>query len=136
MSGLLLAVSGWLIRRRAGEAIPQRARVLHDGLWIGLAVVARGELSRAAIGRAGGRSAARDAWVLFHRSHVAAAVIAALGIPLGLAYGWFVEPRLEGVAPFWVVPMALGALAYPRRAEVIGLDETPELPPDPEAPGS
>ena len=63
----------------------------------------------------------------FFRSHVAGAAIAALGVPLGLAYGWWVNPRLEGVIPFWVIPLTLGFLAIPRRLELLEWDNAPRV---------
>lgn len=130
--GLMIAVSGWLIRRRANEPIAPPARGLHDGLLlglIGLAVVSylmrRRWLARPA-------SLPRDqVESLFYRSHAGSAAVAAFGVPLGLAYGWFVDPQLRGVAPFWVVPMALGLLAFPRRGELDGYAPPPR---NPEAP--
>jgi hypothetical protein len=50
----------------------------------------------------------------FFRAHVLAASLGTLAVPLGLAYGWLVRPRLDAVAPFWVVALALGFLAMPR----------------------
>lgn len=118
-AGLLIAVSGWVLRRRAQAGIGPPPRGLHDELLFALIIVAvvsylvrrawiwRPESLEHATGRA-----------RFYRLHVGAAAIAVLGVPLGIAYGWFVDPRLEGVAPFWVVPMAMGILAIPRRGEI------------------
>jgi hypothetical protein len=129
--GLMIAVSGWLLRRRA-EDIVRPAPRMHKGLLLALVFVAvasylirrtgLGRLSDAPAGRREGR---------FYWSHVGSAAIAAIGVPLGLVYGWFVDPRLEGVIPFWVVPLALGFLAIPRRGELADL--SPTLP-NPEAP--
>ena len=121
--GLMIAVSGWLLRRRAEDAIVRPDRGLHDALLLSLVAVAVASyvMRRRWTGRpspaASDRRDARFFW-----SHVGAAGLAALGIPLGLAYGWWVDPRLEGVIPFWVVPMALGFLALPRRGELEELD--------------
>jgi hypothetical protein len=116
--GFMIAVSGGLIRRRAEDAIAPRGRWLHDGLLFALMAVAVASYlaRRAARGVASMPTGRRE--VHFYRTHVGAAAIAAMGVPLGLAYGWFVDPSLEGVAPFWVVPMALGLLAIPRRGEL------------------
>ena len=59
----------------------------------------------------------------FTRSRVAASVVAGLAVPLGFAYGWFADPRLEALAPFWVAALGLGFLALPRGHELDGLDE-------------
>jgi peptidoglycan/LPS O-acetylase OafA/YrhL len=116
--GFMIAVSGWLIRRRAGEVIAPPARGLHDGLLFALVAVAVASY----LVRRGSRRVASlppdRRQSVFYRTHAGSAAIAALGVPLGLAYGWFVDPSLEGVAPFWVVPMALGLLAIPRRGEL------------------
>jgi hypothetical protein len=130
--GFMIALSGWLIRRRAIEPIAPPPRGLHDGLLfglLGLAVISylmrRRWLARPA-------SLPRDQLeARFYRSHVGSAAVAALGVPLGLAYGWFVDPQLKGVVPFWVVPIALGLLAFPRRGELDGVATPPQ---NPEAP--
>src|SRR5262249_21180769 len=132
--GLMIAASGSLLRRRAGEGIIPPARGMHEGLLLALVIVAvaRYVVRRAGPGRLSaippGRRAARFFW-----SRVGAAAIAAIGVPLGLIYGWSVDPRLEGVIPFWVVPLALGLLAIPRRGE---LDDLYPPPPTPEAPST
>ena len=117
--GMMIAVSGWLLRRRAGQDLPLPPRGLHDGLLFALLVVAVcGYLVRRAwAARPASLTPDRRA-ARFFRTHVGSAAIAALGVPIGLAYGWFVDPRLEGVAPFWVIPLALGFLAIPRRGEL------------------
>ena len=51
---------------------------------------------------------------LFYWSHVGPALIAAVAIPLGFAYGWLVAPWLDAVIPFWAVPLRLGFLSLPR----------------------
>ena len=111
--GALIGMSGWLIRRRAGEEIARPARGLHDGLLFALIAAAvvsyllrRPRRRPAAL--APDRFAAR-----FYRRHVGAAAIAAIGVPLGLAYAWFVDPRLEAVAPFWIVPSRWGSSPFP-----------------------
>jgi hypothetical protein len=127
--GVMIAVSGWLLRGRAEAMVPRPARGPHDVLLLALIVAAVASyLSRRSWLRrpAGLPPAPREA--CFFWSHVGAAAIAAIGPPLGLAYGWFVDASLEGVAPFWVVPMAMGALAFPHRGEL----DLPD-PADPEA---
>jgi hypothetical protein len=119
--GLMIAVSGWLLRRRA-EDIVRPAPGMHEGLLLSLVLVAVASylVRRAGLGPLSGVPAGRRG-ARFFRSHVGSSVIAAIGVPLGLIYGWFVDPRLEGVIPFWVVPLALGFLAIPRRGELDNL---------------
>jgi hypothetical protein len=129
----MIAVSGWLLRRRAEDGVVVPARGTHDGLLMALFAVG---IVSYFWRRRGMRSSShlpierrlRD----FYWSHVGAAAVAALGVPLGLAYGWWVDPRLEAVIPFWVIPLALGFLSIPRRAELDDIDpSTPnrEAPP-------
>ena len=54
----------------------------------------------------------------FYWSHVLSASIAALATPLGIVYGWLIDPRLGSVIPFWVVPLTMGFLAIPRTREL------------------
>jgi peptidoglycan/LPS O-acetylase OafA/YrhL len=108
--GAMIAASGWLIRIRSRGPAPRPIPGLHDALLLAL------------LGTAIGSYLTRRRWS--RRSHVAAAAIAALGVPIGLAYGWLVDPRLEGVAPFWVIPIAMAILAIPRRGV-----ERPPIPP-------
>jgi hypothetical protein len=126
-TGLMIAVSGWLLRLRAGafDRPAQPTRLLHQGLMTALAVVAASSyLARRLLGR---RAALRDPSRrarTFFRAHVLPALIAALAAPLGLAYGWFLAPSLESVIPFWVVALALGFLSLPRVAELADFDQT------------
>jgi hypothetical protein len=128
--GLMIAVSGWLLRRRAEDIVRPVPR-MHEGLLLALVSVAVAGylIRRTGLGRLSGLHAGRREG-RFYWSHVGSAAIAAIGVPLGLVYGWCVAPRLEGVIPFWVVPMALGLLAIPRRGE---LDDLSPTPPNPEA---
>jgi hypothetical protein len=129
--GLTIAVSGWLLRRRAEDIVRPIPR-MQEGLLLALVFVAVAShlIRRTRLGRLSGVPAGRREG-RFYWSHVGSAAIAALGVPLGLVYGWFVAPRLEGVIPFWVVPLALGLLSIPRRGE---LDDRSPTPPNPEAP--
>ncbi len=130
--GLLIAASGWSLRRHAEKRPFAASRNLHDGLLFGLIVVAvcsymvRRIRLRGSDGEDRSRRTARFFW-----THVGSAAVAAVGVVLGFVYGWYVNPRLEGVIAFWVVPMALGFLALPRRGE---LDDLGPSPPSPEAP--
>jgi hypothetical protein len=130
--GLMIAVSGWLLRRHAQREFIGPAREWHDGLLFGLIAVGvcsyfirRTWLRRSDSGDPS-RRAARFFW-----THVGSAAVAAVGAPLGFVYGWYVDPRLKGVIVFWVVPLALGLLAFPRRGEV---DENGPSSRSPEAP--
>lgn len=114
----MIAVSGWLIRLRAQGPAPRPIPGLHDALLLGLFVTsAASYLIRRRWTRWATSLSPSTRPPDFHRSHVAAAAVAALGVPIGLAYGWFVDPSFDGIAPFWVVPMAMGLLAIPRRWE-------------------
>ncbi len=121
--GLTIAVSGWLLRGREPEVPARIGLDVHQVLtfgWLGLGVLSF--LSRRIMGR---RTALRDPFhreSRFFRSHVVPAITAALIAPLGLVHGWWSDPRLEAVIPFWVVPMALGLLALPRASELDGFD--------------
>jgi hypothetical protein len=64
----------------------------------------------------------------FYWAHVLSAVVGALAIPMGFAYGWLIRPRLDGVGPFWVVALALGALAYPRTQDWDDVSDRMPLP--------
>ena len=126
---LLIALSGGLLRVRAEAGLVRPARALHDALLnslFGVAVasylVRRGS-SRRSDHLPMGRRLRRFYWF-----HVGAALVAAIGVPLGLAYGWWVDPQLKAVIPFWVVPLALGLLAIPRRAELDDIDPPPDGP--------
>lgn len=132
--GGMIAASGGLLRRRAGQGVVVPAPGSHDGLLFGLIVVAvasyfvrRAWLRRTGTMPADGR-AARFFW-----THVGSAAIAAVGIPLGLLFGWYVDPHLDAVIPFWVVPLALGFMALPRRGE---LEDLGPSSPSPEAPST
>ncbi len=59
----------------------------------------------------------------FRRARLGSAALGALAVPLGFAYGWFADPRLEALAPFWVGALGLGFLALPRGHELDGFAE-------------
>jgi hypothetical protein len=113
--GAGIAVSGWLLRWHDRQALPRAAEGVGQALMGGLLVVAVASL----VVR---RTASRREASGFYRGHVLAAALAALAVPLGLAYGWLVRPSLDAVAPFWVAALALGFLALPRAYELDGLD--------------
>ncbi|WP_435018333.1 hypothetical protein TA3x_000298 [Tundrisphaera sp. TA3] len=106
-----IAASGWLLRdREITEAPPGgtlQAHRLAMLLLLGLVAIAYATL-RAGPGK----------------FRVIAAAVAALAVPLGLAHGWYVDPALPTIAPFWVAALGLGALAYPRGGRSVpGADE-------------
>jgi len=117
--GLVIALSGGLLRFRTGALGPAASRDLHQELMAGLLVIsvisyaARRILSQRAVH---GQAASRES--LFYWSHVLPAIIAALAAPLGLVYGWWVDRSVQSVVPFWVVALALGTLALPRAREL------------------
>ena len=121
--GLMIAVSGWLLRMRAGVPVPPAATDLHRRLTLLLAVVGvTSYLSRRLLGR---RAALRDPSrraSRFFWSHVLPALIAALAVPLGVLYGWMIVPSLDAVVPFWIVPLSLGVLSLPREHELADFD--------------
>lgn len=128
VTGVMIAASGWLLRSRGDEVPVRTDRNLSYGLVVGLVLVAlvshtwrRASARGAAVGTPDERAAR------FYRSHVGPAAVAALGVPLGLAYGGWVDSRLGSVAPFWVVPLALGFLAWPRRAELDDFDSPSKI---------
>lgn len=122
--GAGIAASGLYLGRLDRGALlwPEQAaeRVAHAALFT---VIAAGFVALRVFGS---RSALRDPGrraTRFYRAHVAGAAIGALAVPLGLAYGWAIRPRLDGVAPFWVAALALGLLAWPRAAELDDFEE-------------
>jgi hypothetical protein len=122
--GLGIAASGVLLRWRDRWAAARGPEWLRRALLGALlAVVVVSYVTRRVLA---GRELLRDPaarLARFHRGHLLAAVVAALAVPLGLAYGWFIRPRIDAVAPFWIAALALGFLALPRGAELEGLDE-------------
>jgi hypothetical protein len=122
--GIGIAASGLLLRWRDRGALFRAPDVARQAMLGGLfAVVVASYLCRRFLAR---RSVLRDPAGRarhFFRAHVASAALGALAIPLGLAYGWTVSPRLDAVAPFWVAALALGFLALPRGPELDDFDE-------------
>lgn len=123
-TGTGIAVSGWLLRWHDRLAVFRAPDSVGRGLMAALVALA---LASYTVRRVrGGRESLRDPASResrFYRGHVQAAALAALAVPLGLAYGWLVRPRLDAVAPFWVAALALGLLALPRASELEGFDD-------------
>ena len=131
-AGVGIAASGALLRWRDRWAVERAPDNVGRGL---MAVLFALVVLSFAVRRAwGGREALRDPETRAQRlvrASVASAALAAMAVPLGLAYGWFVRPQLDAVLPFWVAAIALGFLAFPRPSVLEGLDPT-----DPEGPSS
>ncbi len=123
--GLTIALSGWILRGREEAGPLAKTGRLHDVLMVALIMLA---VASYLVRRTARRSAAasdlvgRRRW--FYRSHVVAATIAALAAPLGLLYGFWIDPRLEAIIPFWVVALSMGLLAFPRARELDDFDQT------------
>jgi hypothetical protein len=117
--GLVIAVSGGLLRLCAGNEPASFSHELQQGLVAGLLVVtlvsyaARRILTQRLLR---GKVPASES--LFYWAHVLPAMIAAFAAPLGLAYGWWVDARLQSVIVFWVASLALATLALPRSSEL------------------
>ena len=127
--GLTIAIGGWLLRGRAEAGPPSKPQRLHEVLMAALIVLAVASyLVRRTARRRVAATDPGDRQATFYRSHVMAASIAALAAPLGIVYGWWIDPRLEAVIPFWVVPMALGFLSIPRAHELDDFDRSPTNP--------
>jgi hypothetical protein len=122
--GIGIAISGSLLRRadigfllRAPDIVGQMLLGTLMALAISSYVWRRVWSGRAAL-RDPARRARR-----FYLGHVVAAAIGALAVPLGFAYGSLIDPELIGVGPFWVVALALGALALPRASDLTDFDD-------------
>jgi hypothetical protein len=117
--GLVIAISGGLLRFRAGSEAATFSRRFHQELMACLVLVAvTSYAARRILTQRLWRGKAPASESLFYWSHVLPAAIAALAAPLGLAYGWFIDPTVKSVIPFWVVALALGSLALPRSTEL------------------
>jgi hypothetical protein len=117
--GLTIAVGGWLLRGRAEPAQPPNSQWLREVLRDGLLVLAVASYVVRRLAR--WYAAATDPGrrqATFYGSHVMSATIAAMAAPLGIVYGWWIDPRLAAIIPFWVVPLVLGFLAIPRAHEL------------------
>jgi hypothetical protein len=120
-----IAASGWILGRHDPDAaLPWgtlQTRQLALGSLVGLVAASYATLRVIA-----GREALHDPKKRasrFFRGRVAASMIGAVAIPLGFAYGWYVDSHLQAIAPFWVAALALGLLAMPRGGELDDFDE-------------
>lgn len=125
VAGLLLVLSGFAVREFDFGIPPigqqEGARRAAYATLIG--VVVASYATRRALG---GRSALRDPATRGPRyclAHVAGAMIGAMAVPLGFAYGILVRPDIQEIALFWVAGMALGFLSLPRGHELADFDE-------------
>jgi hypothetical protein len=117
--GLSIAVSGWLLRKHAETWQPRPAKTLSDSLYVALiALAVASYASKRLLAARAARAEPLRRDRLFYWAHVGPTLIAAMAIPLGLAYGWLVSPRLDAVIPFWAVPFTLGFLCLPRQSEL------------------
>ncbi|MFO0959771.1 MAG: hypothetical protein U0800_20435 [Isosphaeraceae bacterium] len=122
--GLGIAATGFVLRSRERDPWLFAPRDIDRWAYGGLIAVAL--MSLAARRSLASRDRLRDPAHRagrFYRAHLAAALIGALAIPMGFAYGWWILPRLDGVGPFWVVALAAGAMAYPRAHELTDFEE-------------
>ena len=122
--GAGIAVSGWVLGRRdRGASLwdPVTAWRISVGVLVALLVASR-MLIRVGAGRSALREPSRRG-ARFARMHIASAVVGGLAVPLGFAYGWMIQPRIEAVAPFWVVALASGFLALPREQELADFED-------------
>jgi hypothetical protein len=121
-SGLLIAISGGLLRwRTIDHERGIRSNSLHESLMIALlALAVVSFLTRRLLGTRSRLKDGRTRASRFFWTHLLAALVAALAVPLGLVHGWLVAPDLETIGPFWVVALALGFLALPREHELKG----------------
>ena len=120
-----IAASGWILGRHEPDGpLPWPSLTTRQVAFaiLGLLVT----LSYTVLRSASRRETLRDPITRagrFYRGRLAASVIAGLAIPLGFAYGWYVDSRLQGIAPFWVAGLAIGFLAMPRGGELDDLDD-------------
>jgi hypothetical protein len=122
-AGIGIALSGLVLGPRDRGALGRSSEWARRGALLGLLtlVVSSFAVRRIGARRAALRDPARRA-ARFGRAHVRAAALAALAVPLGFAFGWAVDPRLEAVVPFWVAALAMGSLAVPRAHDLEGFD--------------
>ena len=113
--GAMIAVSGWVLGRmdRGAELWDPVVAWRVASLVLGGLFLASWMLVRVGSGRAALQDPSCRARK-FTRAHIGAAVVGGLAVPLGFAYGWAIQPKIEAVSPFWVVALASGFLALPR----------------------
>ena len=126
--GVVVALSGALLRRRANDVVLPAPGPSEPG-HVSLPVRdLRGQHDRRRVARPAGSAArsppARAALLLGTRHSRGDR---RPGGALGLLYGWLVSPRLEAILPFWLAALVLGILAYPRGRELEDLDAPMEL---------
>jgi hypothetical protein len=123
--GLLIAVSGWLLRQRALTWQPRPAQTLSNSLYgVLIAIAAASYALKRLLSARASRAEPAHFDRAFYWAHLSPALIAGLAVPIGLAYGCLVRPQLDAVAPVWVVPFALGFLCLPRRSELANLEDS------------
>ncbi len=123
--GAGIAASGWILGRHRPDGPPPWGMPRTQRLAT-LAVVAMVALGYLVLRVGSGRLALLDPATRasrFRGARVATAAVGALAVPLGFAYGWLADPRLEALAPYWVAALGLGFLALPRGHELDGFDE-------------
>lgn len=124
ITALGIAVSGVILRASPTGAFPfprERTRQLAQLLLFTLALASIWLRVRLHVHEGEPMTTRADRFVSFR---TASSVAAALGVPLGLAYSWAIEPDLAAVAPFWAVALGFNVLAIPRSSQVesLGLD--------------
>jgi len=118
--GLAIALGGVLLRGRAEIHRPLPPGGLPDAWMSGLlALILASCALRAVLARRAPSVAPERRASAFFWAHVLPAAVIALAAPLGIAYGWWVNPRLDqGVWRFWGIALALGLLFLPRSYEL------------------
>jgi hypothetical protein len=118
--GAGIAVSGFVLRSHEVRVPATVGKWLLAGLVVVVVTsyAVRRVLSRRTVLDPPGSRSGRFFW-----AHVLSAAVAALAVPLGFLHGWLVRPRLDSIAPFWVVALACGFLALPREHELEGFDD-------------
>lgn len=117
--GVGIALSGLILRNhRPPGGLGDPVRIQQLAYLVLFALILASTWVRLSGRRRRDQDAFADPAERFLRDRSASAIVAGLAIPVGFAYGWLVEPRLEAVGPFWVVALALGARAFPWRRDL------------------